>query len=77
MELSKGEYALVIVMLAKHDIFGNWTKHHMCGDYRLGNKQTCLNKYAMQLPEQIFYACMDMSMFLILWMYILVIINSH
>jgi hypothetical protein len=33
VELSRGEYASTIVMLAKKDIFGNWTKHYMCGDY--------------------------------------------
>jgi len=33
VELSKGEYASTIVMLAKKDIFGNWTKRCMCGDY--------------------------------------------
>jgi hypothetical protein len=26
VELSKGNYALTIMMLAKKDIFGNWTK---------------------------------------------------
>jgi hypothetical protein len=26
VELSMGEYVLTIMMLAKNDIFGNWTK---------------------------------------------------
>jgi hypothetical protein len=31
------DYALAIVMLIKKDIFYNWTKRHMCGDYHLDN----------------------------------------
>jgi hypothetical protein len=56
MELSKGEYASTIVMPAKKDIFGNWTEHRMCGDYRLVNKWIRLDKYAMPLPKEIFDA---------------------
>jgi hypothetical protein len=56
VELSKGEYALVIVMLAKKDIFGNWTKWHMCGDYHLVNNLMRLDKYAMPLSKKIFDA---------------------
>jgi hypothetical protein len=37
VELSRGEYASTIVMPTKKDIFGNWTKWHMCGDYHLVN----------------------------------------
>ncbi len=55
VELSKGEYASTTLMLAK-DIFGNWTKHCMCGDYRPMNKQTHSNKYAMSLLVDFFYA---------------------
>jgi hypothetical protein len=33
VELFKGEYVSSIVMMAKKDILGNWTKRHMCGDY--------------------------------------------
>ncbi len=32
VELFKREHVLVIVMPTKNDIFGNWTKHYMCGD---------------------------------------------
>jgi hypothetical protein len=32
VELFRGQYVSAIVMLAKKDIFGNWTKRHMCGD---------------------------------------------
>jgi hypothetical protein len=38
VELSRGEYASTIVMLAKEDIFSNWTECHMCGDYHPMNK---------------------------------------
>jgi hypothetical protein len=56
VKLSRGEHALTIVMLAKKNIFGNWTKRHMCGDYHLMNKWIHLNKYAMPLPMKIFYS---------------------
>jgi hypothetical protein len=56
VELSKSKYASTIVMPAKKDIFGNWTKSHMCGDYCSKNKQTHLNKYAKPLLEEIFDA---------------------
>jgi hypothetical protein len=49
VELLKGDYASTIMMPTKKNIFGNWTKRYMCGDYRLVNKCTCLNKYAMPL----------------------------
>jgi len=49
VELSRGEYASTTMMLTKKDIFGNWNKPHMCGDYRLVNKWTRLDKYAMPL----------------------------
>jgi hypothetical protein len=54
MELSQGEYALAIVMLAKKDVHGNYTDRQMCGDYRLINRQTKSNKYAMPTPKEIF-----------------------
>jgi hypothetical protein len=41
VELSKGDYALAIMMLAKKDIFGNWMERCMCGDYCPVNKHTC------------------------------------
>jgi hypothetical protein len=52
--LFMGDYALAIVMLTKKDIFYNWTKHHMCGDYHLVNIQIHLDNYAMPLLEEIF-----------------------
>jgi putative transposase len=56
VELSKGEYASTIVMSCKKDIFGNWTKRRMCGDYCLVNKWIHSDKYAMPLPKEIFDA---------------------
>jgi hypothetical protein len=56
VELFRGEYVSAIVMLTKKDIFGNWTKCHICGDYCSMNKWTCLDKYAMPLSEEIFDA---------------------
>ena len=34
IKLSNGEYACVVIMPSKKDIFGNWTEKRMCGDYR-------------------------------------------
>ncbi len=55
MELSKAEYVSAIGMLTKKDIYGNWTKRHMCEDYAM-NKHTHSDKYAMPLPKEIFDA---------------------
>jgi hypothetical protein len=38
VELSKGQYALTMIMQAKKNIFGNWIEHYMCGDYCSVNK---------------------------------------
>jgi hypothetical protein len=56
VKLLRGDYASAIVMSAKKDIFGNWMKQRMCGDYHLPNKCTHSNKYVMPLPEEIFDA---------------------
>jgi hypothetical protein len=45
-----------MVMLTKKDIFGNWIKHFMCGDYKLVNKWMCFDIYAMPLLDKIFIA---------------------
>ncbi len=63
VELSRDEYALAIVMLTKKDIFGNWTKWCMCGDYHPFNKHTCLEKYAMSLLKEIFDALHQAKLF--------------
>jgi hypothetical protein len=44
------------MILAKKDIFGNWSEQRMCGEYRLLNKCMHSNKYAMPLLEEIFDA---------------------
>jgi putative transposase len=54
VELSHGEYASSTVMLAKKDVHGNYTNRRMCGDYRLINRQTKSDKYAMPTPKEIF-----------------------
>jgi hypothetical protein len=56
VELLRGEYVSAIMMLAKKNIFGNWSEQHMCEEYRLLNKRTHPNKYAMPLLEEIFDA---------------------
>jgi hypothetical protein len=53
VELSKGEYGATTIMPTKKNIFGNWTKCHMCENYCLTNKWTRLDKYAMPLFEEI------------------------
>jgi hypothetical protein len=50
-------------MPAKKDIFNNWMEQRMCGDYRLVNKRTHLNKYAMLLSEEIFDALCQAKVF--------------
>jgi hypothetical protein len=54
VELSHGEYALAIVMLAKKDVHGNYMDRRMCGDYRPINWQTKFDKDAMPTPKEIF-----------------------
>jgi hypothetical protein len=54
VDLSHGEYALAIVMLAKKDVHGNYMDRWMCGDYRPINRWTKFDKYAMPTPEEIF-----------------------
>ncbi len=65
-----------IVMLANKDIFNNWTKCYMCGDYCLMNKWTHLDKYAMLLSKEIFDTLRHAKVFNILGCD-LVIINCH
>ncbi len=54
MELSKGEYVLTTMMSTKKNIFDNWTKCCMCGDYHPMNKWTHSDKYMMPLPKEFF-----------------------
>jgi hypothetical protein len=62
VELFRGEYVSTTMMPAK-DIFGNWTKHHMCGDYYPMNKRIYSNKYAMPLSKEIFDALAHAKVF--------------
>jgi hypothetical protein len=66
MELFRGEYVLVIMIVAKKDIFDNWIDCHMCGDCRSMNKQTHSNKYAIPLLDEIFDALGHAKVFSIL-----------
>lgn len=50
------EYASATVMPSKKDIFGNWTKKRMCGDYRRINRFTKSDRYVMPTPEENFDA---------------------
>jgi hypothetical protein len=44
------------MMATKKDIFGNWIKCCMCGDYHLVNKHIHSNKYVVPLMKEIFDA---------------------
>jgi hypothetical protein len=50
------EYASATVMPSKKDIYGNWTKKRMCGDYMRISKFTKSERYAMPTPEENFEA---------------------
>jgi hypothetical protein len=43
-------------MPSKKDFFGNWIDRHMCEDYHVVSKHTCLDKYTMPLIKEIFNA---------------------
>lgn len=55
VELSKGEYALPIIIATKKNIFDNWTKCQVCGNHKTINNQTWFDKYTMPLLGEIFY----------------------
>jgi hypothetical protein len=57
------EYAFATVMPSKKDIYGNWTKKRMCGDYRRINKLTKSDHYAMSTPEENFEAIRHAKVF--------------
>jgi len=48
------DFAAAIVMRAKKDSTGLWTKKKMCGDYRPFNLVTPQDKYPMPIPEELF-----------------------
>jgi len=54
IELFNDEYACATVMPSKKDIFGNWTKEHMCGNYCPMNYKTKLDRYPIPMPKEIF-----------------------
>jgi len=53
VELLHGEYTSATVMPANKDVHSNYMDRRMCGDYRLINRQTKSNKYAMPTHEEI------------------------
>jgi hypothetical protein len=57
------EYASATVMPSKKDIYSNWTKKRMCGDYRRINKFTKSDRYAMPTPEENFEAIRHAKVF--------------
>jgi hypothetical protein len=57
------EYASATVMPSKKDIYGNWTEKRMCGDYRIINKFTKSDRYAMLTPEENFEAIRHAKVF--------------
>jgi hypothetical protein len=57
------EYASIMVMPSKKDIYGNWTEKRMCGDYRRINKLTKSNRYAMPTLEENFEAIRHAKVF--------------
>jgi hypothetical protein len=63
VELSRDEYASIIMMLTKKDIFGNWIKQYMGQDYHPMNKQTYSNKYVMPLLKETFDAFQEANIF--------------
>ena len=50
------EYAFATIMPSKKDIYGNWTKKRMCGDYRRIDKFTKSDCYTMLTPKENFEA---------------------
>ena len=56
------EYVSATVMPSK-DIYGNWTKKRMCGDYRRINKFTKSDRYAMPTLEENFEAIRHAKVF--------------
>jgi hypothetical protein len=76
VELSKDEYASTIAMPTNKDIFGNWTKCHMHGNFHPMNKWMHFDKYAMHLPKEIFHS-LGQPKFLALWTCGLTMISYH
>jgi hypothetical protein len=56
VKCSAKEYASFIMIYAKKDVFGYWTKRWTCGDYQFVNWQTKFERYAMPTPKENFDA---------------------
>ncbi len=48
---SSFDFAIAIIMPAKKDLAGLWTKKRMCKDYKPLNLVTPRNRYPMPIPE--------------------------
>jgi hypothetical protein len=63
---SSSNFEVVIVMLAKKDTVGLWTKKRMCEDYRPLNLVTPQDMYPMPIPEKLFDGIEDSNIFTIM-----------
>lgn len=54
IEFFNREHAIVTIMSSKINIFNNWIKKQMYGDYRPINKRKKSNRYAMPISKIIF-----------------------
>jgi putative transposase len=54
IELSTGEHACAMMMLAKKDVLGDWMEKQMWGNYRPINRKTKLDYYPMPSPKELF-----------------------
>ncbi len=62
---SSFDFTTVIVMLAKKDSAGLWTKKRMCGDYKPLNLVTPQDRYPMPILEELFDSIGDFNIFTI------------
>jgi len=62
---SSFDFTATIIMLAKKNSIGLWTKKRMCGDYRPLNVVTPQDRYPMPIPEQLFESIGDSNIFII------------
>ncbi len=51
---SSFDFIIIIIMLAKKDSIGLWTKKRMCEDYRPLNLVTPQDRYPMPIPKKLF-----------------------
>jgi RNase H-like domain found in reverse transcriptase/Reverse transcriptase (RNA-dependent DNA polymerase)/Integrase zinc binding domain/Integrase core domain len=63
IEESTGPWAAATVAPRKKDVLGQWTEHRMCGDYRPINTKTPFDRYPMPLPEDLFAAVGQATIF--------------